>query len=176
MCCDPSIAPPWGALRALLRTCPRRATPGTRKACVCRCPAQDAPAARPRLALLLLAPRGGGKATAARAAAAALGLHLVPFSGAELAAGGAAPDALRGAFEAARAYPPALLLLRHAGALAAPAAGAPGAHPRRLRACAWGRLPAAGRGSPGGMPSAIRARVGAGGALARRDGDRRRVE
>ncbi len=156
MCCDPSAAPSWRALRALRRACPCWTPWAHAKR---RCPAQDAPAARPRLAVLLLAPRGGGKATAARAAAAALGLHLVPFSGAELAAGGAAPDALRGAFEAARAYPPALLLLRHAGALAAPAAGAPGARPRQLCARAWGWLPAAGRTSPAGMLSAIRARA-----------------
>ena len=38
-----------------------------------------------RVALLLTAPSGGGKATAVRGAAAALGLHVVPFSCHELA-------------------------------------------------------------------------------------------
>ncbi len=79
-----------------------------------------------RLAVLLLGARGAGKATAARAAATALGLHLVPFSCAELAAEGHAPDALHGAFEAAQPFAPTVLLLRHFGALAAAAAGVAG--------------------------------------------------
>ncbi|KAK9832032.1 hypothetical protein WJX81_000155 [Elliptochloris bilobata] len=86
----------------------------------------DAPRSGVRLAVMLLGPRGAGKATAARAAAAALGLHLVPFSCAELAAEGQIADALRIAFVVTRPYAPAVLLLRHLSAAAAGAAGLTG--------------------------------------------------
>ena len=107
---------------------------------------QDAPCSGVRLAVLLLGARGAGKATAARAAAAALGLHLVPFSCAELAAEGQAADALHGAFEAAQPFTPALLLLRHFGTAAAGAPGVTGAKPAyvnvtRVGMRVWLRLP-----------------------------------
>lgn len=101
----------------------------TRSEAALRAVCQDAPRSGVRLAVLLLGARGAGKATAARAAAAALGLHLVPFSCAELAAEGQAADALHGAFEAAQPFAPALLLLRQFGAAAAGAPGVTSAQP-----------------------------------------------
>ena len=107
---------------------------------------QDAPRSGVRLAVLLLGARGAGKATVARASAAALGLHLVPFSCAELAAEGQAADALHGAFEAAQPFAPALLLLRHLGTAAAGSPGVTGAKPKqvhvmRMGMCVWLRIP-----------------------------------
>ena len=107
---------------------------------------QDAPRSGVRLAVLLLGARGAGKATVARASAAALGLHLVPFSCAELAAEGQAADALHGAFEAAQPFAPALLLLRHFGTAAAGAPGVTGAKPKQVHVMrvgmrVWLRIP-----------------------------------
>ena len=89
-----------------------------------------------RVALLLHGPSGSGRATAARAAAAALGLHVVPFSCHELGGGpqqqppqqqqggeGTAVAALRAAFEAAAQFAPALLLLQDFEVLAEAAPG-----------------------------------------------------
>jgi SpoVK/Ycf46/Vps4 family AAA+-type ATPase len=91
----------------------------------------DAPAS-----LLLHGPRGSGKATAARAAAAALGLHFVSCSCHDLAAAAARPGeggvaeggaaALRALVGEASRFAPCVLLLRHLPALAAAAGGGGG--------------------------------------------------
>ena len=75
-----------------------------------------------RLAVLLHGPPGSGKRTAAAAAAAAVGCHLVSLSSHDVkAAAGAAErhtfEGLRAAFGAAAEYAPALLLLRDFSAL-----------------------------------------------------------
>jgi len=76
-----------------------------------------------RAALLITGPVGSGRATAASAAAAALGLKVVRFSARDLspsarAAGSPAPAAaLAAAFDAAHPYTPALLLLTDVDAL-----------------------------------------------------------
>ncbi|KAK9866141.1 hypothetical protein WJX84_005323 [Apatococcus fuscideae] len=85
-----------------------------------------------RAALLLVGPAGSGRTTAATAAAAALGLHLIPFNCHDLtsAAGPQAQSkavnlALRTAGETAADFSPALLLLRNFEALASSASGDP---------------------------------------------------
>ena len=102
---------------------------------VCIWAAQSGRDAALRVALLLHGPSGSGRATAARAAAAALGLHVVPFSCHELGGGpaqppqqqpggeGAAVAALRAAFEAAAEFAPAVLLLQDFEVLAEAAPG-----------------------------------------------------
>lgn len=77
------------------------------------------------MAPLMVGPPGCGRATAAAAAAAALGIHLVPISCHELRGGGDAGAAARGAaaaLEAAAAaaarFAPCVLLLRHLDVLA----------------------------------------------------------
>lgn len=75
-----------------------------------------------RLAVLLHGPAGCGKRTAAGAAAAAVGVHLVSLSCHDVRAGAGAAErhtfeGLRAAFEAAAGYAPAVLLLRHFPAL-----------------------------------------------------------
>ncbi len=82
--------------------------------------------------LLLHGPPGSGRATAARAAAAALGLHFLALPASELAAPpGAAGDPaaataarLRAALDAAGRFAPVLLLLRGVEGLAGPREGA----------------------------------------------------
>ncbi|KAK9844778.1 hypothetical protein WJX74_006793 [Apatococcus lobatus] len=96
---------------------------------------QGARGRRVRVALLLAGPAGCGRTVAAAAAAAALGLHLIPFSCHDLssAAGPQAQSkalalALRTAGETAADFSPALLLLRNFEALANSVDGDPG-HP-----------------------------------------------
>ena len=98
--------------------------------------------------MLLHGPAGAGKATAVRAAASALGWHVVPFSCRELGGqaqqpqqpggpDGTAVAALKAAFEAAAQFSPALLLLEDFQALleAVPGGPAPGlAYARSLPA------------------------------------------
>ncbi len=84
-------------------------------------------------AILLTGPEGSGRATAARAAAAALGLHVVPFSGQELRSSGRtegrAGALLRTAFRTAADFAPAVLLLTQLEALAeGSGVEGPGAH------------------------------------------------
>lgn len=64
-------------------------------------------------------PSGSGKSTAAHAAAAALGLHVVPYSCHEFngQADQVAASALRAAFQGARSFAPAVLLLQDFAAL-----------------------------------------------------------
>ena len=78
-----------------------------------------------QVAALMLGPRGSGRATAVRAATAALGIHLVPFSCHDLKGQTEAHSAtaLKGALEAAQQFAPAVLLLRHFEVLAESAAG-----------------------------------------------------
>lgn len=79
-----------------------------------------------QVAVLMLGPRGSGRATAVRAAAAALGIHLVPFSCHDLKgqSEGHTAVALKAALEAAQQFAPAVLLLQHFEVLAESAAGA----------------------------------------------------
>ena len=78
-----------------------------------------------QVAALMLGPRGSGRATAVRAATAALGIHLVPFSCHDLKGQTEAhtATALKAALEAAQQFAPAVLLLRHFEVLAESAAG-----------------------------------------------------
>lgn len=78
-----------------------------------------------QVAALLLGPRGSGRATATRAATAALGIHLVPFSCHDLKGQTEAhtATALKAALEAAQQFTPAVLLLQHFEVLAESAAG-----------------------------------------------------
>ena len=78
-----------------------------------------------QVAALLLGPRGSGRATAVRAATAALGIHLVPFSCHDLKGQTEAhtATALKASLEAAQQFAPAVLLLRHFEVLAESAAG-----------------------------------------------------
>ena len=78
-----------------------------------------------RTALLLHGTPGSGKATAVRAAAAALGLHTIPYGCAGLHGGDrqTAP-LLRAAYEAAESFAPAVLLLTGFEAVAGSAAEA----------------------------------------------------
>ena len=77
-----------------------------------------------RTGILVHGPPGSGKATAIRAAATALGLHVVPYGCAGLHAGGQGPTAsrLRAAHEAACRYAPTVLQLTNLEALAGSAA------------------------------------------------------
>ena len=65
--------------------------------------------------MLLLGPRGSGRTTAVRAATAALGIHLVPFSCYDLKGqtDSETATALRACLESAQDFAPAVLLLRH---------------------------------------------------------------
>ena len=78
------------------------------------------------MAVLLLGPRGSGRSTAVRAATAALGIHLVPFSCHDLKGQTDAETAtaLRASLEAAQEYAPVVLVLRHFEVLAESASGA----------------------------------------------------
>lgn len=78
-----------------------------------------------QVAALLLGPRGSGRATAARAATAALGIHLVPFSCHDLKGQTEAhtATALKATMDAAQQFAPAVLLLQHFEVLAEVAAG-----------------------------------------------------
>ena len=80
-----------------------------------------------RIALLLHGPSGCGKTTAVRAAAAALGLHVIPFSCHEFngQADTVAANAVRAAFRSALNFSPAVLLLQDFAALSDAASGAP---------------------------------------------------
>ena len=76
-----------------------------------------------RASLLIHGPPGSGKATAVKAAAAAFGLHIVPYGCAGLHRGdGQSAELLRAAFEAAEGFAPAVLLLTGFDALAGSAA------------------------------------------------------
>ncbi|BDA49160.1 Peroxisomal biogenesis factor 6 [Coccomyxa sp. Obi] len=79
-----------------------------------------------RTALLLHGPSGSGKSTTVHAAAAALGLHVIPFSCHEFSgqADTVAASAVRAAFRSARYFSPAVLLLQDFAALL-DASGAP---------------------------------------------------
>lgn len=81
---------------------------------------QGASEADLQMALLVHGPKGSGKTTAVQAAAAALGLHLVPFNCHELKTqdGTAAGAALKAAFGSAQEYAPSILLLEQLDALA----------------------------------------------------------
>ncbi len=90
-----------------------------------------------RIALLLHGPSGSGKNTAVSAAAAALGLHVIPFSCHEFSgqADTVAASAVRAAFRSARSFSPAVLLLQDFAALSDAASGSPSgqqSHPASL--------------------------------------------
>ena len=80
-----------------------------------------------RVSLLLHGPSGSGKSTAVRAAAAALGLHVIPYSCHEFSgqADTVAATAVRAAFRSARTFSPVVLLLQDIGALSDALSGAP---------------------------------------------------
>lgn len=76
---------------------------------------QDSAALALQVSVLLLGPRGSGRATAVRAATAALGIHLVPFSCHDLKGqtDSQTATALKASLEAAQGFAPVVLLLRH---------------------------------------------------------------
>lgn len=80
-----------------------------------------------RIAILLHGPSGSGKSTTVRAAAAALGLHVIPFSCHEFSgqADTVAASAVKAAFRSTRHFSPAVLLLQDFAALSDAASGAP---------------------------------------------------
>ncbi len=84
------------------------------------CWLQDSSALALQVAVLLLGPRGSGRGTAVRAAAAALGIHFVPFSCHDLKGQTDAETAtaLKASLEAAQGYAPVVLMLRHFEVLA----------------------------------------------------------
>eukprot|EP00884_Botryococcus_braunii_P001649 jgi/Botrbrau1/11485/Bobra.0360s0012.1 len=93
---------------------------------------QGAANAGVRVAVLITGPEGSGRTTAVKAAAAALGLQLLPFSALEVRGAGRGEAhvaaALRSAFRASSDYAPAILLLTQAESLAeVPPGQAPGA-------------------------------------------------
>ncbi|DBB17357.1 TPA: hypothetical protein ACH3X3_014397 [Trebouxia sp. C0006] len=81
---------------------------------------RDSSALALQVAVLLLGPRGSGRGTAVRAAAAALGIHFVPFSCHDLKGQTDAETAtaLKASLEAAQGYAPVVLMLRHFEVLA----------------------------------------------------------
>ena len=81
-----------------------------------------------QLAVLLHGPDGSGKMTAISAAAAALGVNVVPFNCHEMRAesGAKTATALRAVCESAQQFSPALLVLQHLQVLAKPPAGSGG--------------------------------------------------
>lgn len=76
---------------------------------------QDSAALALQVSVLLLGPRGSGRSTAVRAATAALGIHLVPFSCHDLKGqtDSQTATALKASLEAAQEFAPVVLLLRH---------------------------------------------------------------
>ncbi len=84
------------------------------------CRLQDSSALALQVAVLLLGPRGSGRSTAVRAATAALGIHLVPFSCHDLKGQTDAQTAtaLKASLEAAQDFGPVVLVLRHFEVLA----------------------------------------------------------
>ena len=84
-----------------------------------------------QLAILLHGPDGSGKMTAISAAAAALGVNVVPFNCHEMRAesGAKTATALRAVCESAQQFSPALLVLQHLQVLAKPPAGSGGGEP-----------------------------------------------
>ena len=76
---------------------------------------QDSAALALQVSVLLLGPRGSGRSTALRAATAALGIHLVPFSCHDLKGqtDSQTATALKASLEAAQDFAPVVLLLRH---------------------------------------------------------------
>ena len=84
------------------------------------CWLQDSSALALQVAVLLLGPRGSGRGTAVRAAAAARGIHFVPFSCHDLKGQTDAETAtaLKASLEAAQGYAPVVLMLRHFEVLA----------------------------------------------------------
>lgn len=93
---------------------------------------QGAADAGVRVAVLVTGAQGSGRSTAVQAAAAALGVQVLPFSGLELRGAGQGEAhvaaALRSAFSAAADYAPAILLLTQAASLTdAPPGQGPGA-------------------------------------------------
>ncbi|KAL3143311.1 hypothetical protein ABBQ38_002150 [Trebouxia sp. C0009 RCD-2024] len=87
---------------------------------------QDSAALALQVSVLLLGPRGSGRATAVRAATAALGIHLVPFSCHDLKgqSDSQTATALKASLEAAQGFAPVVLLLRHFEVLAESPQGA----------------------------------------------------
>ncbi|KAA6429814.1 MAG: peroxisome biogenesis 6-like [Trebouxia sp. A1-2] len=81
---------------------------------------RDSSALALQVAVLLLGPRGSGRGTAVRAAAAAVGIHFVPFSCHDLKGQTDAETAtaLKASLEAAQGYAPVVLMLRHFEVLA----------------------------------------------------------
>ncbi|KAL0039627.1 hypothetical protein WJX77_003781 [Trebouxia sp. C0004] len=81
---------------------------------------RDSSALALQVAVLLLGPRGSGRSIAVRAAAAALGIHFVPFSCHDLKGQTDAETAtaLKASLEAAQGYAPVVLMLRHFEVLA----------------------------------------------------------
>ncbi|KAK9918621.1 hypothetical protein WJX75_005422 [Coccomyxa subellipsoidea] len=93
-----------------------------------------------RVALLLHGPSGSGKSTAVHAAAAALGLHVIPYSCHDFngQADAVAASAVRAAFRSARTFAPAILLLQDFGALSDALSGAPSGNMRQRTAISIG--------------------------------------
>lgn len=100
------------------------------------CWLQDSAALALQVAVLLLGPRGSGRSTAVRAAAAALGIHFVPFSCHDLKGQTDAETAtaLKASLEAAQGYAPVLLMLRHFEVLAESPNGATPGQKRKSHA------------------------------------------
>ena len=76
---------------------------------------QDSAGLALQLSVLLVGPRGSGRSTAVRAATAALGIHMVPFSCHDLKGqtDSQTATALKASLEAAQEFAPVVLLLRH---------------------------------------------------------------
>ena len=68
-----------------------------------------------QVSVLLVGPRGSGRSTGVRAATAALGIHMVPFSCHDLKGqtDSQTATALKASLEAAQEFAPVVLLLRH---------------------------------------------------------------
>ena len=100
------------------------------------CWLQESAALALQVAVLLLGPRGSGRSTAVRAAAAALGIHFVPFSCHDLKGQTDAETAtaLKASLEAAQGYAPVVLMLRHFEVLAESPNGATPGQKRKLHA------------------------------------------
>lgn len=85
------------------------------QACQVSTALQDSAGLALQLSVLLVGPRGSGRSTAVRAATAALGIHMVPFSCHDLKGqtDSQTATALKASLEAAQEFAPVVLLLRH---------------------------------------------------------------
>lgn len=96
---------------------------------------QDSAGLALQVSVLLVGPRGSGRSTAVRAATAALGIHMVPFSCHDLKGqtDSQTATALKASLEAAQEFAPVVLLLRHFEVLSeSPQGASQGDPPHRL--------------------------------------------